>query len=369
MMIQKPKTTADTAAMLEMLNRVYHRDPTCHQGMDREFPHLFAPQNHDHLYYVTLDQRVVSMVGVYPQTMLLAGHPLKVWSIGCVATDPLYEKRGIATEILRQVLEDGHDRDIPLALISGERGLYRRLNAVSVGIMIEANGEKTGWQSLGSHMAVSNLRVRQVADADRALLASPLVSLYQKHPSRFVRSADHMATLLNALWFQRPRYDQRLFAIEASGSLAGYAVAYRSLAQPNAVTIMEWGGSLLAILPSLTDILERFGGQTLTMNVPASLKWLNHTFRSHAIETRILPLQGTVRVLNGSALFSNLRPLIRENFGVDLHLNESRDGMWRGTGPDGSGLALTLSEIPPYLFNPYPGLSLPMAWTHDLNFI
>lgn len=368
--IEQPRTAEDTAEMLEMLNRVYHRNPTLNQGMDREFPHLFAPDNRQHLYYVALDGHVVSMVGVYPQTMLLEGHPLPVWSIGCVATDPLYEKRGIATQILHQVFKDGRDAQIPLTLISGERGLYRRLDAVPIGSMIEATAELDPWTRLASALKVGSVTVKEVPATERSRVAPSLVSLYRDHALRFARSSDHMATLVNALWFARPQYDQRLFLIEGNGVLAGYVVAYRSLRNPGEITVMEWGGSLLAILPSLGDLIKMFGGQRLTVTLGAPLAWICETLSGHDIHTKTVPLQGTVRVLNGAALIAALNPIILEHYGHQLVLDESPDGFWRGIGPDGTPVQLTLSEIPGYLFNPEPpDLGLPMAWTHDLSFV
>ncbi len=368
--IQHPQSDLDVAAMLDMLNRVYHRDCTAGQGMDREFPHLFAPENWQHLYYVALDGQVVSMVGVYPQTLLLQGHPLQVWSIGCVATDPLYEKRGLATQILQQVFDDGHDARVPLTLISGERGLYRRLDAVPIGAMIEATGEQDSWKRLRSSMTFCAMTVREIPAQERAGMASSLVSLYRDQAQRFSRTANHMATLFNALWFARPHYDQRLLVVEADGTLAGYVVAYRSLRHPDQVTVMEWAGSPLAILPSLSDMINRFGSRTLTVSLPMRLAWLGQELGAHDILTKTLPLQGTVRALNVSALVSQLEPIIREHYNAALVLDESPDGLFRGTGPDGADLRLARSEIPGYLFNPKPGgLALPMAWTHDLNFV
>lgn len=368
--IAHPKTETEVAQMLTMLNHVYHRDPATQHGMDREFPHLFARKNRDYLYYVALDNRVVSMVGVYPQTMQLCGHSVGVWSIGCVATDPAYEKRGIATQILHQVFKDGSDAGVPLTVISGERGLYRRLDAVPVGSMMEVSGTIAGWESLLSSMPYTTGSLREIAADDRSGMAPDLLPWYQEHAVRFSRSAHEMGVLLHALWFARPHYDMRLLVVEGSGEQAGYVVAYRSLRQPDHLTVMEWGGSPLAILPHSANLLRAFGSQTLTLNLPSHLSWLGPTFRAHGIQCQGVPLQGTVRVLNAKSLLEAVNPLIQDRYGAPLHLKEAADGFWRGTSPKDDGLTLTRAEIPGYLFNPKPaGLGLPMAWTHDLNFV
>lgn len=368
--IEHPETDTDVTLMLTMLNRVYHRDPATHHGMEREFPHLFAPDNRDHLYYVSLDDRVISMVGVYPQTMLLCGHPLGVWSIGCVATDPEYEKRGIATQILHKVFQDGMKAGVPLTVISGERGLYRRLDAVPIGAMMEVSGTLAAWESLVSSMPYDTGTLREITAEDRSRMAPRLLPLYQEHAVRFSRNVTQMGVLLDALWFSRPHYDQRLWVVESHGVPTGYVVAYRSLRHPEHLTVMEWGGSPLAILPNLANITRRFHSHTLTLNLPIHLSWLDTTFHAHGIQTQRIALQGTVRVINAARLIDDLNPLIQDRHGAPLHLTEAADGLWRGTSPKGDALTLTQGQLPGYLFNAEPaGLALPMAWTHDLNFV
>ena len=302
--------------------------------------------------------------------MLLYGYPLAVWSIGCVATDPEYEKRGIATQILHRVFQDGVEAGIPLTVISGERGLYRRLDAVPVGAMMEVSGPLSAWENFVSSMPYATGTLREIAARDRSRMAPRLLPLYQNHSVRFSRTAKQMGTLLDALWFARPHYDQRLWVVESHGIPIGYVVLYRSLRQPEHLTVMEWGGSPLAILPNLAHITRAFGSHTLTLNLPIHLSWLDTTFHAHGIQTQRLPLQGTVRVLNTAHLVDDLNPLIRERHGAPLNLKEADDGIWRGTGPEGDALTLTAAQIPGYLFNAEPdGLALPMAWTHDLNFV
>ena len=135
--ISQASSTKEILPLLSMLNSVYRPTAAPYEGMALEFPHLFALDNAQNLYYASIGNQVVSMVGVYPQVLAIEGIELPVASIGCIATLLIYEKRGIATKILNQVFDDLTQQDYPLALISGERGLYRRLDAVPVGSMYE----------------------------------------------------------------------------------------------------------------------------------------------------------------------------------------------------------------------------------------
>ena len=293
-------------------------------------------------------------------------------SIGCVATLPSFEKRGIATKILNQVFDDLTKQDFPLALISGERGLYRRLDAVPVGSMYEVTFTADDLRPVIHDLkGIAASDVEEIGAPQRSQWASALAPIYWRQPNRFRRTVQHMATLLESLWFARSGYDQRLFVLSDCNQVTGYVVAYRSLHSSSPVTITEWGGNSLTVLASLPQILDAFGSNAILVNFHSQDQVLAFLITSHGVKMATTPLQGTVRVLSLKSLLARTHPLIEERYGRrGLYLSQDQTQMWTGVNPLGDAISLSQADIPGYLFNVPPhGLGLPFPWTHDLNYI
>lgn len=371
LIISQASSTKDILTLLSMLNSVYRPSAPPHEGMALEFPHLFALNNAQNLYYAAIDNQVVSMAGVYPQVLAIDGIELPVASIGCVATLPAFERRGIATKILNRIFDDLTRQDYPLALISGERGLYRRLDAVPVGSMYEVTLTADALGPIIQDLkGLVTAVVEEIGAPERSQWASTLAPIYWRQANRFRRTVPHMATLLDSLWFARPRYDQRLFTISDHKEITGYVVAYRSPGSSAPVTVMEWGGNSLTVLASMPYILNAFANKTVVVNFHRQDQVLASLITSHGVKLATTPLQGTVRILSLQSLLAQIQSLIQERYGRGLNLTQDPDQMWTGSSPRGDAVTLSRADIPGYLFNASPdGLGLPFPWTHDLNYI
>jgi len=101
--------------------------------MGGEFPVLFDPANAENLYIVRDGRRVASHVGVLRQTICTCGLRIPVACIGSVCTHPDYRGRGLASQLMDLAIRRSVEAGDLLMPISGGRGLYRRLGAVSLG--------------------------------------------------------------------------------------------------------------------------------------------------------------------------------------------------------------------------------------------
>lgn len=365
--ISRPQNPHDIARLLKMLNAVYRPRAMPSQGMALEFPHLFDVRNAHNLFFAEADGNPISMVGVYPQKVIIQGAELPVASIGCVCTTPDYENQGIATSILNAVFDNLSRQQIPLALISGERGLYQRLGAVAIGSLRQVTAPADLLRNLGGHLqGLGTLIVTEASPSQRAEWASSLIPFYWEKSIRFRRSTAHMKTLLQAIWFVREGYDQRLFALSVEGRPVGYVVAYRSNRHPEQVAVMEWAGSLPLVLGGLFPILDLFHSETLMINLPAADPWLDSLLTALGILGREVAVQGTVRVLNKQALVTALDPLIQERHQNAIAFNQAFTMRSSKNGHQ----ELFSQEILSRIFGQTAeDVGIPFPWTDDLNYI
>ncbi|MCL6452255.1 MAG: GNAT family N-acetyltransferase [Alicyclobacillus sp.] len=357
------RATPDRVAALgEMADAVFRPHQPPGQGMPREFPHLFSAENATNLYYVESAGTPVSMVGVLPQQMVLPGVTLDVASIGSVATLPAYERRGISSAILQRVISDAVAAGFPLLLVSGERGLYRRLQCVAVGQMWEAE-----WTPFDAADRVP-IKVEEVPEDERFAFAARLAELYRREPYRFRRTDAEMAVRLNALWTQRKGYDQRLFTCWEGGHLVGYVVAYRENRMPEVVDVMEWAGSRLAVADALPNIQRAFGAARVRLRVHRCDTTMQDRLRQLGVALRSAHVQGTVRLLDVEAFFAQVQPLLEERFGERAAVARHGD-VWTVQVGDLRVTTEDVGELTAWVFDAGGGLDLEFPHTDDLNYI
>lgn len=365
------RASGDTALSLgKMVDSVFRPQLPAGEGMPREFPHLFSESNAHNLYYAADESGPVSMVGVLPQKVVLQGITMDVASIGSVVTVPEHQGRQISSAILQRVMADLTTQGVPLMLVSGDRGLYRRIDCVPIGRMYRAKIRKTNTvTSRLDFSRVEEVKVTEIGAEDRFAYAQKLNALYHAEPYRYRRTDAQMAVLLNALWFKRHGYDQRLFVIEQDGDVVAYVVPYQSRVSKSHLEVMEWAGSRTAIIASMSTILEAFGAEEIRLPIHDEDITMQTIVAAAGWKSEQTSLQGTVRPLNVSALIQSLEPLFVERFGTRLQVHQTGDSYHLTVG--GRQIhAENAGELAMRLFNhDADNLGLPFVHTDDLNYI
>ncbi|WAH37176.1 GNAT family N-acetyltransferase [Alicyclobacillus dauci] len=362
---------SDIPALGELLDSVFRPQLVPGQGMPKEFPHLICAENAHNIYFVSDNGRPVSMVAVLIQETVFQGVTMPVVSIGSVCTRRAYEGRGISSQILDQVIRDLKADEIPLMLVSGTRGLYRRIHCVPVGKMYEVEWSADAAVAATSEVAAGQelFRVCEIPGEQKGAVSKRLAAIYRAEAYRFRRTDEQMEQLLDALWFQRDGHDQRLFTIEQGTNTVAYAVAYEDKDRPGIVTVMEWAGSRTAFLMSATPILKAFGATKLVWHVHVDDCEMRAKLRTMGITATTMSLQGTVRALDVPRLFSYLQPILRERFGGEVKAVET-DGKWRVQSPLPTMEFTDIEDIVRWLFDHEENcLRIPFVHTDDLNFI
>jgi predicted N-acetyltransferase YhbS len=121
----------ELASLVDLADRVFHGDGP--GSMADEYPLLYSRGNLENLRVFCDEGRAVAHVGTLFREVCLGGSRHLACLIGSVCCDPEYRGRGLATQLLEDSRARAVDAGADLFLISGGRGLYRRLGYADAG--------------------------------------------------------------------------------------------------------------------------------------------------------------------------------------------------------------------------------------------
>jgi GNAT superfamily N-acetyltransferase len=289
-------------ALLALVNRVFAEGG----DMGAAFPLLFGPDNLEGLRVVPGEQGPVAHVGVCIRPAVILGVRLKVASIGAVCTDPDHRGRGHASALMADARRYARENGASLMLISGGRGLYRRLGYGDAGCFDR-------YQLQASQLSGPESSGVELADYREEDLPA-IAALQQAEPARFIRSASDWQRLLKAEVLMCDASD--LLVIRLEGRIIAYVGVQRpspgdSGARGN-VRIGELAGSRSGIAAALPALLDRYA-------VPVVNLWVQRTDVEMALQSQRYgwtaqpqTFPGTVGVVDPPTLIDTLMPLLVE---------------------------------------------------------
>lgn len=334
--------------------------------MFREYPLVFDPQRPENMRVIVDGGRVVSHVGVCLRDASILGASLRVASIGAVSTLPQHRGLGYASALMQDAIERSREWGAQLMLISGGRGLYRRIGAIG--------SAQTERYELQPPEPGPDLALRRAAPADVALLAR----LYQREPVRFLRPTEDWEVLLRAEMLMNEPADCWL-VLEDGEPEAYVAVQRPSPRRPP--TVMEYAGSREAVWGALGLVAREYLARRLSLTLMPSDAALRAPLRRMGLQPRIEGFPGTVLVLDAAALLDRLSGLWSERVGAShlasLLVDADRDSIT--VRREGGTVRLTGAEVTVAFFGPEPGREpqvspvpelppLPMLW-YGYNYV
>lgn len=272
--------------------------------MSREYPLLFSPENCENLRIIKEEGKVVSLVGILFSDIIIFGNKIKVSMIGSVATDPEYRGRGYATLLMQDSIlksvQDGAD----IMLISGGRGLYRRLGAVNAGLYRSFHIDK-------AKLSKSDLSIRKADKND----ISKLLKLMEKEPVRFIRSYEELEKLLDCnMVVNRPG---EVIIIEKGNDPLAYMAIQAPKKQEEVSHVKEIGGSRIAIVDALYSVIELYNTDSIlldTINGDA----IEYILDKIGIKGEDRGFMGTVKIINLKGLIKKLESHFRRILGREF---------------------------------------------------
>jgi GNAT superfamily N-acetyltransferase len=295
-MIEGPRAAceAELPDILHLSNRAFYPDGRIEMGS--VLPLLFSRANAGNLRIMTDGGRPVAMVGMVINDLLLREIGLRAGSIGSVCTLPEYRGQGFAGRLMDDAMAHAAAQGASLLLVSGGRGLYRRMACIDAGLyrVIEVD-RRAGRRGRG--------RVRQWTEQDSAALEA----LHSREEVRFVRAPGEMAVLLRArAMFCRPA---RTWVVEEAGKIAAYLCVSGPGDRTGSGIVLsrELAGSREAVLDAAAGVLKEEGAQRLDVEVPAS-DGLVALAAGRGMALRAVGRHGTLKVMDRGAFLRAIAP-------------------------------------------------------------
>ncbi|MBC7321258.1 GNAT family N-acetyltransferase [bacterium] len=288
--------------IVKLSNRVFRSN--IEGDMGREYPLLFSEKNCENLRIIKEDNKIVSLVGIIFSEVIILGNRIKVCMIGSVATDPEYRGRGFATLLMQDSILKSLQEGVDIMLISGGRGLYRRLGAINAGLYKVFHIDK-------AKLSKSNLRVRKVNEDD----IPKLLRIMELEQVRFLRSYEELKILLRcSMVVNRPG---EVLLIEDNNIPLAYMAIQLPRAQGEMLRIKEIGGSRSALVDSLYTVLEIYNKDSLLLDTLNSDTEIGYIMEKLGIRGEDRGFEGTVKIINPKSLMKKLDDYFRRMLGEE----------------------------------------------------
>ncbi len=295
---------SEIESLCELVNTVFRSNSS--ERMELQYALLFAEDNFDSLLVMVDNGRVVSHVGTLTRDISILGHRIQTISIGAVATYEAYRGRGLATALMDAAIRKGKEEGSTLMLISGGRGLYRRLGATCAGQYICYSVPR-------DVLPGGNVHFTPAEDDD----LPALVRLYAHEPSRYIRSTADFRTCVQAGWICDRGGDT--MAISDNDAVLAYAGMQRtrreSPDEPNRARLTEIAGSRSAILQALPPLFDRYDVDTVEIVTTEADLEMALLLQPYLISTQPQSFMGTSLVLLPEVLLNTFEDYITDVLG------------------------------------------------------
>ncbi len=209
---------------------------------------------------------IVSTVRVFIRKMFFHGEPISVGGIGEVSTRPEYQKRGLATQLLKDSIQFMKDREIAISMLHGSQRIY----------------SVEGWESvpryyakktfLGSKQQAWYIRPANFQDTDEVAQFASLYDTYsRKFNGTFVR--DDMAYWTDWVKTESPQ----AWVAERDGVIEGYVsvrsrngqLGVKEFTVSEELFVQNSAADFFEVV--LSDIIAQMGKESLVVEYPAPI--------------------------------------------------------------------------------------------------
>jgi len=301
-MIEGPRGARadEVPGVIELANIVFYSNGKFDMG--HGFPVLFSAANAENLRIYVDDGRPVAHAGFVPARVALGDMTLSVARVGAVCTLQEYQGKGLGTRLMDDLSRYAPSIGINTLLISGGRGLYRRMACIDAGmyraVIVERN---------------SGLPPVRVTAAPWTAADIPALSrLHEAETVRYQRDAQTMAVLVAADHLEcKPA---SFWKIEESGRLTAYLCVQAPIDQGERKVsrVRELVGSRPAALAALPQILGAIGADAAAIKDPASDEVMSSLIRQYGLRVEPQGFDGTVKVVDRSGFFRELEPRLAQ---------------------------------------------------------
>jgi len=197
-------------------------------------------------------------------------------------------------------------KGVELMLVSGSRGLYRRLGCINAGIYSSffVKSEQLG-QTGGGGISLRRYEEGDVVD---------LVKLHQSEPIRFVRPLEDFSALLAA-----KRLCDRLsetYVISKGGKVLAYVCVQLPKGEGKPLVIMEFAGPRTFIIGKLRDLMDDVRAGSAIIEAPSADIGLASLLLDAGAKKSSRGFMGTVKLIDVKGFLERIDPYVMEIIGT-----------------------------------------------------
>lgn len=293
-MIEGPRTVrpAERDAVVRLATSIFRRPGDTDMGA--AFPTFFNGDNLENLRIMLEGGRPVALAGCVLRDLSLMGTKLRMGLVGSVCTLEAFRGQGIAGRIVEEVIACAMAQGAVAILVSGGRGLYRRMGCMDAGL----------WRTVRVEKSRALPRLKCDVAEWTAQDIPEMLAIYQAEPVRFERGAEEMRTLLEARsLYARPA---RTWLCRVRGKLAAYSCASgpEQGSGESVLKALEIAGSRYALLASLPAILAASHAGNVEIETSASDLEMESLTKSWDLPSVRRGFHGTLKIIDRPRFFS-----------------------------------------------------------------
>ena len=347
----RPARADELAAVVELSNTVFG-DYAPHD-MGRWFPTLFCRENLGHLRVFVDGGRPVALAGFTVDRVVAPGISFTVACVGSVCTLKSHQGRGLGTRLMDDCVAAARSVGVTTLLISGGRGLYRRMGCIDAGryATLKVPGRTALTAAMTAALTASRpaagstgraVREWRLADVPR------LAGLHRTEPVRFERTEQVWYALLRTgRVATRPCRVWVVTATDRPEHVEAYLAVKEAVDTPEGrtVSVPELAGSRVAVLSGLPQVMDAMRADRADVDFLASDREMAGVAARHGLEVVPRGFHGTVKVIDPPRLIPALRRLV----GHGVPIEAGADGLVFRHGTE-SFAVRGLDEVTAFLF-------------------
>ncbi len=299
--------------LIKLVNLVFRPES---QSMQREYESIFNEENLENLRVIVEDGKPVSHIGTLEKEVLIYNCKSRVGLVGGVCTHPDYRGRGYATLLLNDCIRRFDERGCDFMLVSGARRLYDSADCLFVGNIIRLEIMRRDlWRfERNKDTSIEDFSEEHLEDMMKA---------YEKKKVRFVRERRDWEIALRCGQVMNAPSD--FLIVKKSNQFRSYLIVHFSEGRGD---VREYGGDRQALIDAIPILFEKYHLDALIFPVPFEDSELARPIQDRGIYSSIMPVAGTVRLLNFARFMERIRPYLREKLGdiaEDLRFEEKEE--------------------------------------------
>ena len=290
-------------SLSKLLDTVFRPGKT--DEMFRLFPIFLSESNRENiLVCAEEDGTLVSHVGLILRWASIEGCTVGVGGIGAVATYESHRGQGLASQLMELACRQSNDWGADFLMISGGRGLYRRLGAADVGVDTQVTVDP----AIRERFRDPSISLVPAGDADLAACAA----LYATRPCRYLRPMDDWRTYLRAGLCMCKSV--RTWMVRRGAAAVAYLVVAEH-PQNQLLEVTEFAGDAAALAAALALLPASSSDSDARIHLEPGDQALRAILVASGAACKTVPTMGTMLILNLPRLMDRLQPAFRARLG------------------------------------------------------